>query len=105
MAEYDLIVIGSGPAGRKAAISASKLEKRVAVVERTTSVGGIGLMCEDCLAQCPAAGYRDDKVMRETLELHTTTCTIPPALLHLHFVYRNPLTDLIPRRASSSTSP
>ena len=43
MAEYDLIVIGSGPAGRKAAISASKLEKRVVIIERTTSVGGICL--------------------------------------------------------------
>ena len=43
MAEYDLIVIGSGPAGRMAAISASKLEKRVAIVERTMSVGGICL--------------------------------------------------------------
>ena len=43
MAEYDLIVIGSGPAGRKAAISASKLEKSVAVIERTTSVGGVCL--------------------------------------------------------------
>jgi len=43
MAEYNLIVIGSGPAGRKAAISASKLEKSVAVIERTTSIGGICL--------------------------------------------------------------
>lgn len=43
MAEYDLIVIGSGPAGRMAAISASKLDKRVAIVERTMSVGGICL--------------------------------------------------------------
>jgi NAD(P) transhydrogenase len=38
--DYDLVVIGSGPAGQKAAISAAKLGKRVAVVERTFSVGG-----------------------------------------------------------------
>jgi NAD(P) transhydrogenase len=38
--DYDLVVIGSGPAGQKAAISAAKLGKRVAVVERTFTVGG-----------------------------------------------------------------
>ena len=32
--DYDLLVIGSGPAGQRAAIQASKLNKRVAVVER-----------------------------------------------------------------------
>ena len=31
---FDLIVIGSGPAGRRAAIQGAKLEKRVLVVER-----------------------------------------------------------------------
>jgi NAD(P) transhydrogenase len=34
--EYDLVVIGSGPAGQKGAIAAAKLGKRVAVVDRTT---------------------------------------------------------------------
>ena len=37
---YDLIVIGSGPAGQKAAIQASKLGKKVALVEKTREVGG-----------------------------------------------------------------
>jgi len=32
--DYDLVVIGSGPGGQKAAIAAAKLERRVAVVER-----------------------------------------------------------------------
>ena len=32
--DYDLIVIGSGPAGQSAAINAAKLDKRVALVER-----------------------------------------------------------------------
>ncbi len=40
MTEYDLVVIGSGPAGQKAAISAAKLGKKVAVVERKLSIGG-----------------------------------------------------------------
>lgn len=38
--DYDLVVIGSGPAGQKAAINAAKLGKRVAVIERDGMVGG-----------------------------------------------------------------
>ncbi|MGE0823139.1 MAG: Si-specific NAD(P)(+) transhydrogenase [Candidatus Binatia bacterium] len=38
--DYDLIVIGSGPAGEKAAIQAAKLDKRVALVERNPQLGG-----------------------------------------------------------------
>jgi NAD(P) transhydrogenase len=37
---YDLIVIGSGPSGQKAAVQAAKLGKRVAVVERKRVIGG-----------------------------------------------------------------
>ncbi|HVB98697.1 MAG TPA: Si-specific NAD(P)(+) transhydrogenase [Candidatus Dormibacteraeota bacterium] len=40
---YDLAVIGSGPAGQKAAISAAKLGKRVAVVERGGMLGGVSV--------------------------------------------------------------
>jgi NAD(P) transhydrogenase len=43
MSEYDLVVIGSGPAGQKAAIAASKLGKQVAIVERNFSIGGAAL--------------------------------------------------------------
>jgi NAD(P) transhydrogenase len=42
-AEFELVVIGSGPAGQKAAIQAAKLRKRVAVVERAESVGGVSV--------------------------------------------------------------
>src|SRR5215469_11884131 len=38
--DYDLVVIGSGPAGQKGAINAAKLGKRVAVIERAGMVGG-----------------------------------------------------------------
>jgi NAD(P) transhydrogenase len=37
---YDVVVIGSGPAGQKAAIQAAKAGKRVAVIERDRQVGG-----------------------------------------------------------------
>jgi len=40
MREFDLLVIGSGPAGQKAAIQAAKLRKRVAVIERERMLGG-----------------------------------------------------------------
>lgn len=38
--EYDLIVIGSGPAGQKAAIQAAKINRKVAIIERGNEVGG-----------------------------------------------------------------
>ena len=37
---YDLLVIGSGPAGQKAALSAAKLGRRVALIDRADRVGG-----------------------------------------------------------------
>jgi NAD(P) transhydrogenase len=40
---FDLIVIGSGPAGQKAAVQASKLGKRAAVIERMTTLGGVSI--------------------------------------------------------------
>lgn len=41
--DYDLLVIGSGPAGQRAAIQAAKLGKKVAVVERKVVVGGVSI--------------------------------------------------------------
>jgi len=41
MAQYDLLVIGSGPAGQKAAVQAAKLGKKVGIVERKAVVGGV----------------------------------------------------------------
>jgi len=41
MAHYDMLVIGSGPAGQKAAVQAAKLGKKVGIVERQEAVGGV----------------------------------------------------------------
>jgi NAD(P) transhydrogenase len=41
MSEYDLVVIGSGPGGQKAAIAAAKLGKSVAVIEHSQMLGGV----------------------------------------------------------------
>ncbi len=40
---YDLCVIGSGPAGQRAAIQAAKCDKKVIVVERAEVVGGAAI--------------------------------------------------------------
>jgi len=41
--DYDLLVIGSGPAGQRAAIQGAKLEKRVALIEKKTVLGGVSV--------------------------------------------------------------
>ena len=40
MAHYDMLVIGSGPAGQKAAIQAAKVGKKVGIIERKAVGGG-----------------------------------------------------------------
>jgi NAD(P) transhydrogenase len=55
---YDLIVIGSGPAGQKGAIAAAKLGKRVALIERRRNdLGGV----------CLHTGTIPSKTMREAI--------------------------------------
>jgi len=53
--EYDLLVIGSGPAGQRAAIQAAKLNKRVCIIERRAVVGGV----------CINTGTIPSKTLRE----------------------------------------
>ncbi len=57
MQPYDLIVIGSGPGGQRAAIQGAKAGKRVAVIEKQTSVGGV----------CINTGTIPSKTMREAV--------------------------------------
>src|SRR5271157_2030530 len=56
-AKYDLIVIGSGPAGQRAAVAAAKMGKLVAVVEARSVVGGV----------CINTGTIPSKTMREAV--------------------------------------
>lgn len=60
--EFDLVVIGSGPAGQKAAISAAKQRKKVAVVDRLQMVGGV----------CVHTGTIPSKALREAI-IHLTS--------------------------------
>jgi NAD(P) transhydrogenase len=55
--DYDLLVIGSGPGGQRAAVQASKLDKRVAVVERKAVLGGV----------CVNLGTIPSKTLREAV--------------------------------------
>src|ERR1700727_1497794 len=55
--KYDLVVIGSGPSGQRAAVAASKMKKRVAVVEARSVVGGV----------CINTGTIPSKTMREAV--------------------------------------
>ncbi len=57
MSDYDLVVIGSGPAGQRAAIAAAKLGWSVALVERDFTVGGA----------CLHEGTIPSKTLRETV--------------------------------------
>lgn len=43
MRNFDLAVIGTGPAGQKAAIQAAKLGKRVCIIEKNNVVGGASI--------------------------------------------------------------
>jgi NAD(P) transhydrogenase len=54
---YDMLVIGSGPAGQRAAIQAAKLNKRVAIVERKAVIGGV----------CINTGTIPSKTLREAV--------------------------------------
>ena len=55
--EYDLVCIGSGPAGQRAAIQAAKLGKKVAVIEKQRCIGGV----------CIETGTIPSKTFREAV--------------------------------------
>ncbi len=55
--EYDIVIIGSGPGGQKAAIAAAKLGKSVALIERGRMLGGV----------CVNTGTIPSKTLREAV--------------------------------------
>ena len=57
MYDYDVLIIGSGPAGEKAAIQAAKLGKKVGLIEKNTRLGGV----------CIHTGTLPSKTLRETV--------------------------------------
>lgn len=57
MQHFDFVVIGSGPAGQRVAIQAAKFGKKVAIVDRRASVGGV----------CLHTGTIPSKTLREAV--------------------------------------
>ena len=57
MYDFDVLAIGSGPGGQKAAIAAAKLERRVAIIERRDMIGGV----------CLNTGTIPSKTLREAI--------------------------------------
>ncbi|MDB5622998.1 MAG: Si-specific transhydrogenase, partial [Devosia sp.] len=57
MDHYDIVVIGSGPAGRRAAVQAAKLGKSVLVIENRLRLGGVSVH----------TGTIPSKTLRETV--------------------------------------
>jgi len=57
MHNFDFVVIGSGPAGQKAAIQAAKFGKKVAIIDRAADIGGV----------CLHTGTVPSKTMREAV--------------------------------------
>ena len=70
--ELDLLVIGSGPSGQKAAIQAAKLGKQVAVAERKEQLGGVSIHTGTILKTLREA-------VLEQLAQRRSTCSTPPA--------------------------
>ena len=55
--DFDLVCIGSGPAGQRAAVQAAKLGKRAAVIEKDPCLGGV----------CLGTGTIPSKTLREAV--------------------------------------
>jgi len=76
--DYDLLVIGSGPGGHSAAITAARLGKRVAVIERKPYVGGVSLQTgtipSKALREAAYVTSRSASLgMRRTLQSHAAS--------------------------------
>jgi NAD(P) transhydrogenase len=59
--DYDLVCIGSGPAGQRAAVQAAKLGRRAAVIEKGRCVGGV----------CIDTGTIPSKTLREAIIIYS----------------------------------
>jgi len=75
---FDLICVGSGPAGQRAAVQAAKLGKRAAVIERRATIGGV----------CVDTGTIPSKTFREAVTSLTAVAEV---------LDRQGLTRVVPR--------
>lgn len=89
MFDYDLLCIGSGPAGQRAAIQAAKLGKRTAIVERGHLIGGV----------CVNTGTIPSKTFREAVLLETGRALFDRKLRSLASSHRPSAQTLLARVA------
>lgn len=101
--DFDLIVIGSGPAGHHAAIQGAKLNKRVLIVERRSIVGGvcinIGTIPSKTMREAVIylSGYREHGIygesykVKERITLQDLVFRIDPVVRHEVDVMRHQL--------------
>jgi len=64
--DFDLLCVGSGPAGQRAAVQAAKLGKRVGVIERRATIGGV----------CVDTGTIPSKTFREAVTSLTAVAEV-----------------------------
>ena len=69
--QYDVIVLGGGPAGHKAAVQAAKVGRKVLMIEREARVGG----------ECVHRGTIPSKTLRESAVHYMTVRKRTPHLL------------------------
>ncbi|MEK7704882.1 MAG: Si-specific NAD(P)(+) transhydrogenase [Myxococcota bacterium] len=87
MSSFDVVVIGGGPAGERAAILAAKLGKRVALVEREHVVGGTGVNW----GAIPSKTLRESAVFVQSLasrKVEGIPCGIEGEITIADFMYR-----------------
>src|ERR1041385_5541967 len=85
--DFDVAIMGSGPAGEKAAVAAARLGKRVALVERQPRVGGACLNT----GTLPSKTLRESALFFSGIEqrgLYGVTPVIPGELTVPRFMYR-----------------
>ena len=64
--DYDILIIGSGPAGQHAAWQAARMGKKATIIERKPSLGGAGLQ----------TGTIPSKALREAAYLASRTLSL-----------------------------
>lgn len=85
--DYDLLCIGSGPAGQRAAVQAAKLGKRTAVVERGRLIGGV----------CVDTGTIPSKTFREAVLQEVGRASLQQRLRQPVEHYRSSASTLLAR--------
>jgi len=98
IAQYDLVVIGSGPAGQKGAICAAKLHKRAAIIDNHAMLGGVsvntGTMPSKSLREAVLylSGYRmrsfygRDYTLKEKISMQDLTFRVQAVIEREHEV-------------------